>query len=292
MSKNNKKSLPLFGSQATATVSVALVLLILGIVALLSLAGRSLTRSVKENVGFVATVSDTATEQQMGELRHYFSRAPFVKDASFNTAEEVLERWREMSGDEEDISKMLGTNPFSPEIEVKVTAEYASTDSLEKIVAPLRKFPALNEVTIHSEMVDSLNKTVDTIAMALLVVAVALLLISFGLINNTVRLAVYGRRFTIHTMQLVGATDAYIRRPIVTGNMLGGLAAGAIASAILLGMIYYCMEVDPVISTVVTLTEVTLVCTGMVVIGMIICGATAALAANKYLRSDYDSMFE
>lgn len=292
MSKNNRKSLPLFGSQATATASVTLVLLILGIVALLSLAASSLTRSVKENVGFVAMIGDDATEQQIGELRRYLSNAPFVKLATYATPEEVLARWKEMSGDDEDIAGMLGVNPFSAEVEVKVKAEYASTDSLDKILAPMRNMPWISEVAVHSEMVDSLNKTVDTVRLALLIVAVALLLISFGLINNTVRLTVFGRRFTIHTMQLVGATNAYIRRPIVSGNMLSGVIAGSIASAILLGLVYYCMEIDPVISTVISYADVAIVASGMVIIGMLICSGAAKLAADKYLRSDYDSMFE
>ncbi len=291
MSKNRKRNIPLFSSQATATVSVAMVLLILGIVALLGVATTSLTRSVKENVGFVAMLKGDVTDEQVGELRGYLSKAAFVKDASYASREDVLTRWKELSGDEDDIAGMLGVNPFSAEIDVKVTADYACSDSIEKIVAPLRGLAYIEEVTVHTEMVDSLNKTVDTLQLALVIVAMALLLISFGLINNTVRLTVYGRRFTIHTMQLVGATNAYIRRPIVSSNMIGGVIAGCISAVILLGMVYYCMEIDPMVGEVVGYEDVAIVSAGMVIAGMLICSVAATLAANHYLKSDYDSMF-
>lgn len=292
MSKNNRKSLPLFGSQATATVSVALVLLILGIVGLLTLAAASLTRTVKEQVGFVAMVSDNVTDRQLAEVRKYLSSTPGIKAVEYATADEVLRRWQDMAGDDEDVAKLLGVNPFSAEIEVKVKSDYASTDSIEKIVAPMRKMAALSEITVHSEMVDSINRTFRTIRMALLLVALALLLISFGLINNTVRLSVYARRFTIYTMQLVGATNAYIRRPIVSVNMVSGVIAGIIAAVLLSGLVYYCMEMDPAVGEVIGPMDVAIVAAGMVIAGMVICSGASLIAANRYLGASYDKMFK
>lgn len=288
------RGIPLFSTQATAVVSVSMVLLILGIVALMGIAARSLGSEIRKSVGFVAVVSDNATDAERESLRALLAGAPSTASAVFAPADTVLARWQAMQPSDtasQDIVEMLGVNPFSAEWEVRVTEEYASSDSLAAATAPVRSHPAVSEVVVHQEMVDSINSTIDTLTLALLIVAAALLLISVALINNTVRLSVYARRFTIHTMKLVGATAGYIRRPFVVSNIIGGVVAAVVAYIFLLLLLCYCRSVDPVVTEYLSPEGLAATGAGMLAAGVAICGLAALFASNKYIHASYDDMF-
>lgn len=286
--------LPTLSTQATAVFSVAMVLLILGIVSLLAIGARKVGSEVRSAVGFVVVESPDATEADLAELGSLLREAPSSASAVRATADEILARWEALQpvdSGSPGIVEMLGLNPFSPEWEVTVTEAYASTDSLDTIVAPLKAHPAVAEVVVHQEMVDAINSTIDTLTLALLIIAAALLVISIALINNTVRLSVYARRFTIHTMKLVGATASYIRRPFLIANVAGGVIAAIIAFAILALLLYYCRSIDPTVIDYLSARGVAFTGLGMLVAGIAICGLAAFFAANKYIRSSYDDMF-
>lgn len=233
MEKKGKKGISTFSAQITSTVSVALVLLLLGIISMLGIAARSITTEIRENMGFSVIFSDTATVNNVNSLKKHFSTSPGVSGIIYFSPEDALQKWQEETG--EDLVKVLGINPLPGELEVKVKARYASTDSINSMIAPLKKLPYVSEISVHSDMVDSINHNIKSIALILTIVAAALLFISFALINNTVRLTVYSRRFLIHTMKLVGATGGFIRRPIINSNMLSGLVAAIIADLLLAG---------------------------------------------------------
>lgn len=290
-----RRGLPTLSTQATAVFSVSMVLLILGIVTLLTVATRSVAAEVRRSVGYVAIIRDTADAAQTASLKMLIEQAPSTASASYASASEVLARWQQMQPSDTasaDIISALGINPFSAEWEVRVRNQYASSDSLAVVTAAVRAHPAVEEVVVHNEMVDAINSTIDTLTLALLIVAGALLFISLALINNTVRLSVYARRFTIHTMKLVGATPAYIRRPFVTANIIGGIIAAMLSYAILVMLLYYSRSVDPIVTRYLTPESMALTGIGMLLAGVTICGAAAFLAANKYIRSTYDEMFD
>ncbi len=289
-----RRGLPTLSTQATAVFSVSMVLLILGIVTLLTVATRSVAEEVRSSVGYVAIIRDTADSTQVASLRQIVGHAPSTASASYASASQVLSRWQQMQPTDtasSDIITVLGINPFSAELEVKVKERYASTDSLAAITAAVGTHPAVEEVVVHNEMIDAINSTIDTLTLALLIVAGALLFISLALINNTVRLSVYARRFIIHTMKLVGATPGYIRRPFITANIIGGIIAAMFAYAILMMLLYYSRSIDPVVTRYLTPGSTALTGIGMLLAGVIICGGAAYLAANKYIRSSYDEMF-
>lgn len=137
-------------------------------------------------------------------------------------------------------------------MDVRVDPIYASTDSLDAIVAPLALRPEIAEVKINNELNTRVIATIKSVTLTMLIVAAMLLVISFVLIFNTIRLSIYSRRFTISTMKLVGATDGFIRRPFLTANMINGLVAGLIASLIVGAMLYYAASVDPVVSEAIS----------------------------------------
>lgn len=290
MEKKGKKGISTFSAQITSTVSVALVLLLLGIISMLGIAARSITTEIRENMGFSVIFSDTATVNNVNSLKKHFSTSPGVSGIIYFSPEDALQKWQEETG--EDLVKVLGINPLPGELEVKVKARYASTDSINSMIAPLKKLPYVSEISVHSDMVDSINHNIKSIALILTIVAVALLFISFALINNTVRLTVYSRRFLIHTMKLVGATGGFIRRPIINSNMLSGLVAAIIADLLLAGALFYLHSADKVIAAALPWEEAAWVFAGIIVIGIAICSIASLFATNKYLRSDYDDMFK
>lgn len=290
MSKKGKKGISTFSAQITSTVSVALVLLLLGIISLLGIAARSITTEIRENMGFSVILSDTASVAEVNALKQRFTTSEGVAAVRYFSPDDALQKWQDETG--EDLIKVLGVNPLPGELEVKVKAAYASTDSISAMVAALRKLPSVSEVSVHSDMVDSINDNIRSIAIVLTVVAAALLFISFALINNTVRLTVYSRRFLIHTMKLVGATGGFIRRPIINSNITGGLVAALIADALLAGALLYLNSADRTAASAIPWEQAAWVFGGVIVAGIVICALASMLATNKYLRSSYDDMFK
>lgn len=292
MAKAKIRKLPLISSQITSSVSVALVLLLLGMVAMLGLAARNITRLVKEDVGFTVVLSEGASPGQIEQLAADLDGMTAVREARFVSADTVLARWQEMQGpDAENVMDLLGVNPFTAEFDVSVTEDYASTDSILSLTEGMLDNPAVVEISMSNEMIDSLNSTVKSLSLVMVIVALALLVISFILINNTVRLTIYARRFLIHTMKLVGATDRYIRRPLVVSSLLSGLAASIFAVILLALLIYYAGHLDPVITEAVDPLQTMIVFGGMIVAGLTICVVSAAMSAHKYIRMNRDEIY-
>ena len=274
----------------TSTVSVSLVLLILGIVALTWVAASNITRDIKENLGFDVQLTEDAEPEAIAKLEKLLSGQPYARSVSLYTPEEAARQWKESTG--EDIIEIVGVNPFSAELDVRVKAEYASVDSLNAISERVRSYSHVEEVTMHAETVDAINRNMRTAMIVMLIIAVALMVISFVLINNTIRLTVYSKRFIIHTMKLVGATAGFIRRPFIRQNVLNGLIAGVISGLILTGILMYAQGVDRSVETAVPVESTVAVVAGMLICGMLICGIAALFATNRYLKVDYDDMFD
>lgn len=292
MSKKKKKPFSGLGKQITATVSVALVLLILGIVGSLAIAAGRITDNIKENLGFTLVLDDNISESDVNSLKQRFTAADYVASYSFLSREEILQQEEKLVGF--DIESTVGANPYQPEFNIKVKAAWANGDSIAAAVASLEKLDGVDHGVMHTEMVDDINRNIRTISMVLLAVAAALLVISFVLINNTVRLTIYSRRFLLHTMQLVGATEGFIRKPILVRNMLSGLIAAFIAGALLSGILFL-VNSDPQtsqeIGRALPAADMLLIFGGMLFAGLLICALAAWFATNKYLRQDYDDLF-
>lgn len=275
--------------QLTPTVSVALVLLMLGITGVLAIAGRAVSDNIKENLGFNLVLRDDATEADANALKQLFTGAPYVASYEYLSAEEILHQEEALIG--EDIVEVVGVNPYQPEFNVRVKAAYANVDSISRITEPFHTNDLIDTVQVHTDMVNEINSNIRSLSIGLLVVAIALLVISFVLINNTVRLTIYSRRFLLHTMRLVGATDGFIRRPIVRLNALCGLVAGILGSLMLIGLMSVASNTNPELSRVLAVNSLWPVFAGMMVLGIVICALAAWFATNKYLRQDYDDLF-
>ena len=288
-----KKKISYFSANVTAVISVALVLLLLGIVAVIGVGANGLSEKIKENIGFDISMKEDATEHQIAALRRDIAAAPFTARMKYVSKDDALEVWRQETG--EDLMAVLGFNPLTAEIEVHVRSDYSDVASIDRIAAGLKqKYTAIESVTTHRENIEAINRTLTQTALVLGVAAAAMLIISLALINNTVRMTIYSKRFLIHTMKLVGATPGFIRRPIVVSCMINGIIAAFVAVGLLSALLYY-LGLDSLageaVREAVPIEAVGATAAAMVVLGALLCCATAFFAANKYIRLDYDRLF-
>lgn len=291
MSLHKQKSeISFFNSNFTSIMSVALVLFLFGLVALFGIAGNTLTTQIKEKIGFDVILKDSVTNQQVDLLKAQLKKAPYTYSLNYVSKEEALKDWEKETG--ENLIDLLGVNPLSAELEVRVKSNYASMDSLTQITKSLSNSPAIESINLQKDLVDSINKNISNIAIILGAIGLVLALISFALINNTVRLSVYSKRFIIHTMKLVGAKPGFIRKPFIIRNIVNGIIAGLI-SCIFLGLaLYYATEITNEVSELITPMQITLVLCGIVILGVVLCSIAAFMAASKYIRLDYDALFK
>ena len=279
-----------WAAHLTTIVSVTLVLLLVGIIALITLSGERESRSIRERLEVTMVMNDTVSDAFASSMVHKLTSMPFVLDPGYISKTQALRDWQTETG--EDLETLFGVNPLSPEIYFRVKADYSAQDSLSAINARLQELPGVAEVVLpDSEMVDTMNRNIQTLAILLGIVAAVMIVISFVLINNTVHLTIYARRFTIHTMQLVGATDGFIRKPFINGNLISGLIAALIASAIMAVALASAPHLGwNDMAHYISWWIYACVAGGMIVAGPLICGIAAAMATSRYLRKDYDEL--
>ncbi len=289
MSKNRKPIISTFSAHFTSTISVALVLLVLGIVVLMGVAARNVVRDIRQNLGFDVVLWYDVDDATIERYHTALDSAAYVASYEYVSIDNALDEWSEMTG--EDLRDLGDEEIFGPTFRIKVNEAYANNDSIQTLIKNISDDNAVDEVIAHTGMIEDIHHNTRSIILVLSVVAMALLLISFVLINNTIRLTIYARRFIIHTMKLVGATPAFIRRPFLFAAMLQGFIAGLIAAAVLASLLLYSSTVDPTISDIITWYDAAMVLVATIIGGVIICVLAALLATNKYLRLDYDEMF-
>lgn len=268
-SKNKNNSVSYFDMQfITSSISTTLVLLLLGLVVFFVLAAHNLSIYVRENINFSVLISDDMKEADILKLQKRLDKEPFVKQTEYISKKQALKEQTEAMGT--DPEEFLGYNPFTASIEIKLHSDYANSDSIAKIEKLIKKNTNIQEVLYQRELIDLVNENIRNISLVLLTLAVVLTLISFALINNTIRLAIYSKRFLIHTMKLVGASWGFIRRPFLRRNIWSGVLAGIMADAILMGAAYWLVSYEPELIRVITPEVMLLVSGSVLVFGIII----------------------
>lgn len=288
--KHTSHSMPIFDMQfVTSCISTTLVLLLLGLVVFFVLAAHNLSVYVKENINFSIVISDDMKERDILRMQKSLNKEPFVKSTEYISKKQALKEQTEAMGT--DPQEFLGYNPFSASIEIKLKSEYANADSIAKIEKQIRKNTDIQDVLYQKELVDAVNDNIRKISLLLLGLAVILALISFALINNTIRLAVYSKRFLIHTMKLVGASWSFIRRPFLRRNFWTGVLAAALADGILWGAATWLVEREPELLKVITPQVMLLVSVAVLAFGVLITWLCALLSVNKYLRMKAGTLY-
>lgn len=223
-------------------------------------------------------------------LKQALNKAKFAKSYTYTTAEDILAS--EVNDENRHAIELLDENPYTDEIDIKLNTTYINPDSLASIKKTLTNYQIVEEVILPSpEIAGSVDKSLTKIMLTVIAIATLLLVISIALINNTVSLSIYSRRFIIHTMKLVGATRGYIRRPFVRAATMAGLIAGLIASAIVCGTYYYLLSSWTDTVALVSWTDIITIDTTLILFSIIVCATTAWCAANRYLNKNYDKLF-
>lgn len=289
MAKKRSFRISTLGSRLTSVISVALVLTVLGVLAMVGFASQSIGEEVKANMGFIVKMEPGASDVIIKNVRTRVTGAPYVERFVFSSPENILADEEEAMG--ESLGDLLDENPYGAEIDVKVRPDWASADSINTLAARLELLDGVEQVVTETAVVESVNSVLRRVGLVLMIVAAALLIISIVLITNTVSLSVYSRRFTIHTMKLVGATGGYIRAPFVRAGALTGVVAAAIAIALIGGLRSYLETLDTTAASLVSWPHMAIIAAGILAAGLLICTVASAMATNRYLRAGYDEMF-
>lgn len=288
--KGKNNSVSYFDMQfITSSISTTLVLLLLGLVVFFVLAAHNLSVYVKENISFSVLVSDDMKESDILKLQKRLDKEAFVKQTEYISKKQALREQTEAMGT--DPQEFLGYNPFTASIEIKLHSDYANSDSIAKIEKLIKKNTNIQEVLYQKDLIDAVNDNIRNISLMLLGLAVILTFISFALINNTIRLAIYSKRFLIHTMKLVGASWTFIRRPFLRRNFWIGVLAAFIADSILWGAAYWLVSYEPELVKVITPEVMVLVSGAVLVFGVLITWLCALLSINKYLRMKASTLY-
>ena len=288
--KAKNKSVPCFDMQfITSSISTTLVLLLLGLVVFFVLAANNLSVYVRENINFSVLISDDMKETDILKLQKRLNNEPFVKETEYISKKQALKEQTEAMGT--DPQEFLGYNPFTASIEIKLHSDYANSDSIAKIEKLIKRNTNIQDVLYQKDLIDAVNENIRNISLVLLALAVMLTFISFALINNTIRLAIYSKRFLIHTMKLVGASWGFIRRPFLKRNIWSGVLAAFIADTILMGAAYWLVSYEPELIRVITPEVMLLVSGAVLVFGVVITFLCAYLSINKYLRMKASTLY-
>ena len=289
MAKKRSFHISVLGSRLTSVVGVTLVLVLLGVAAIMTCAARKATDNVRRNMGFTIKMETGAQGADINAMKKFLAEAPFAEAYVFASADDIMAQESELIG--EDIMMLVDENPYGAEFDVRVRPDRACSDSIAIISASVAARSGVDEVLTDTGVIDSVNRNIARLTWIMLAVATALLVISFVLINNTVSLAVYSRRFVIHTMRLVGATGAFIRRPFLAAGALTGLISGCAAAAILAIAQAYAMRSDAALAGTLDWATSGAIYALLVLAGIAICLLASAFATNRYLRSDIDDYY-
>ncbi|WP_300790524.1 permease-like cell division protein FtsX [uncultured Bacteroides sp.] len=273
----------------TAGISTTMVLFLLGLVVFFVLTANNLSVYIRENIAFSAILDDGIKETSIIKLQESLNKKDYIKQTIYISKDQALKEQIEAMGT--DPSEFLGHNPFNASIEIKLNAGYTHPDSIKWIEKELMANKNILEISYPQNLLDSVNRNLQKISAFLLGLAVLLSLISFSLINNTIRLTIYSKRFLIHTMKLVGASWGFIRRPFITRNLWIGILSGAVANAILTASAYTAVKYEPELLAIVSPESIMIVAVSVMIFGIIITTLCAYISINKYLRMKISELY-
>lgn len=291
MSGNSPNKRRIAGSYFMSLMSIALVLFLLGVFALLMMHAQKLSNHLRENIGFEVVMNSNVKESKILQLQKELDAMPAVKSTEYITKDEAIRRLSDDLG--EDFLQWLGNeeNPLLPSIDVRFNAAYTHPDSLAVMEKQLLGNKDVKEVYYQKSLVDLVNQNVNRIGLALMVAMVVLLIIAITLIRNTIRLRVYANRFLVRSMQLVGATPAFIRRPFIRSGIMQGFFGALLADLFLALLLYGVTKRIPELSYIQDFRIVVGIFVGIVILGVLLGGFSTRMALRKHLRADVDRLY-
>ncbi|HPY67271.1 MAG TPA: permease-like cell division protein FtsX [Bacteroidales bacterium] len=288
-SENAASKAKLRSSYLTLIVSVSLVLFLLGILGLVLINAKELSDYFRESLSFSVWLKDDTKEADIRMLQKDLDAKHYVKSTEYISKDEAAENMKEELG--EDFISFLGDNPLPPSIDVYLISSYTVPDSVSKIEKYILQYPFVREVLIPESLLFLINENVNKISLFLLVISSFLFLISLTIINNTIRLSVYSKRFLIRTMQLVGATRAFIRKPFVVQSAFHGLLSALVAIVLLLALLYLIEKEFFMMFTFENMELLILLGVILILTGILINIISTWLSVNRYLSISEEKLY-
>lgn len=289
----NKESgyskIKLRSSYLTLVVSVSLVLFLLGVLGLVLINAKELSDYLRESLSFSIMLDDEAKEPDIRMLQKDLDAKPYVKSTEYVSKDAAAAKMKKDLG--EDFISFLGDNPLPPSIDVYLYAGFTSPDSVAKIEKYVREYPFVKEVLVQESLLFLINDNVRKISLFLLVISTFLFLIALTIINNTIRLSIYSRRFLIRTMQLVGATRGFIRRPFLVQSAVHGLLAALVAMSLLMGLLYLIEKQFFLMFSFESTYLLLLLGISIVITGILINIISTFFSVNRYLSISEDKLY-
>lgn len=276
-------------SYLSTVIGITLVLYVLGLLGLIIIEANKISDFVKENIGFSVIMKDDAKEADIFQLQKTLDADVFVKQTEYITKEQAAKVLQEDLG--EDFISFLGYNPLLPSIEVKLKADYANNDSLSVIKQRLLKNESIKEVLYQESLVHLVNENISRLSMLLLAFSALFLFIAIALINNTIRLAVYSKRFLIKSMQLVGATQGFIRRPFIGKGILQGIISAILTIGFLIFTLYKLQQMMPELISFEFYNHYLMLFGFVLATGIIMTWVSTWFAVRKYLKIKTDYLY-
>ena len=291
MSEKNTNKRRVAGSYAMSLVSITLVLFLLGVFAMFVMHARKLSNHIKENIGFEIVMNSNVKEANILRLQKELDAMPAVKSTEYITKDEAISRLSEDLG--EDFLQWLGNeaNPLLPSIDVRFHAAYANNDSIAVLETQLRENPDVKDIYYQQSLVELINHNINKIATVLMIVSAILLVIAIALIRNTIRLSIYAKRFLVRSMQLVGATESFIRRPFLRSGVLQGFLGGVLADILLALILYAVSKRLPDLTLVQDTTAIVGIFVGVIMLGVVLAWLSTRAALDKFLNANIEKLY-
>jgi cell division transport system permease protein len=287
--ENGLSKSKLRSSYITLVISVSLVLFLLGVLGFVLINARELSDYFRESLSFSVWLQDDSKEADIRMLQKDLDAKNYVKSTEYVSKEEAAVKMKEDLG--EDFINYLGDNPLPPTIDVYLFAGYTSPDSVAKIEKYVLSYPFVKEIYYEESLLFLINENVNKISIFLLVLSSFLFLIALTIINNTIRLSIYSRRFIIRTMQLVGATRSFIRRPFILQSALQGLIAALVAMCLLMGLLYMIEKEFFIMFTFESTKLLILLGAFIIITGVLINIISTFFSVNRYLSISEDKLY-
>lgn len=276
-------------SYLSTIVGITLVLYMLGLLGLIIMHAKKLSDYVKENIGFTVFLNEDVKEVDIIQLQKSLDAREYVKTTEYITKEKAAKDLQKDLG--EDFISFLGYNPLPSSIDVRFKADFANEDSLSTLKTELEKNKYVKEISYQQSLVSMVNENLRKISLIILGFSSLLLIIAIALINNTIRLSVYSKRFLIRTMQLIGATEGFIRKPFIAKGVIQGIMGSVVAIVLLVFTLYFAQKEVPELQDLQDAALFIKLFIFVTVLGIIISWISTYLAVRKYLKIKTDYLY-